>query len=124
MPDDFIRRIDALIAHSEVNSHFIPFGLDSPPELKGVRGERDVIAVQFSGNIFISHSSFDEPFIRRFILPAVRNAAGIRYFFLNVQLYAARRDGKFQHALWINAALEVCKTVVLIWSDRCRSSDR
>ena len=123
MSEGFLDRIDAIIAHSEENSHFIAFGSNCPPELSGLYSERAVVNAQFAGNVFISHSSADERLIERFVLPSVRKAAGRRFFFLNQGRYAARREGDFQHALWVRAALEVCKTVILIWSNACRHSD-
>jgi hypothetical protein len=77
----------------------------------------------FAGNIFISHSSIDDTFINKFIIPSVRRAAGGHYFFLNTSRYATHREGKFQHALWISAAIEACKTVILVVSVNSARSD-
>lgn len=123
MWDDAVHKVQAIINESQKTSSWIPFGLDGPPELLAAKSEHEEIAIMFAGNLFISHSSYDSTFIDQFIVPSVRAAVGKRYFLLNYPLYSAFRDGPFQHALWVNAAMEACKTVILVVSKRSVTSD-
>lgn len=123
MWDDAVRKVQAIIDESEKNSHWFPMGDNMPPEFRNAQCERDEISIMFAGNLFISHSSYDSAFIDRSIVPAVRAAAGKRYFLLNCPLYSRIQDGGFQHALWIDAAMEACKAVIAVVSERSTASD-
>ena len=123
MWEDAVRKVQAIIEESQQGTHWIPPGVDAPPDLWIAKSEHDEIMIMFAGNLFISHSSYDSGFIEEFILPAVRLAAGKRYFLLNSPLYSNLRAGAFRHALWINAAIQTCKTVIAVVSARSVVSD-
>jgi hypothetical protein len=107
--DDAVRRIEALLTREEQ-----------------LFDDRNRIAIQCAGNVFVSHTSLDHEFIEERIVPVLQSVVGPCFFMLNERMWRSvrrDRDGRFPHAGMMRAALEACKTVLVVASENSLRSD-